>query len=93
MSRNKKTNSENQEPEIKETRKEALTRLFLENGLVKDTVKLRLLDQYYKGENSGADNFTSIVSMKLSVFKYRVFSQNGILMNQVDFSKQVRKYG
>lgn len=38
MSRNKKTNSENQEPEIKETRKEALTRLFLENGLVKEDV-------------------------------------------------------
>ena len=35
MSRNKKNNSENQEPQIKETRKEALTRLFLENGLVK----------------------------------------------------------
>jgi hypothetical protein len=38
MSRNKKNNSENQEPQIKETRKEALTRLFLENGLVKEDV-------------------------------------------------------
>jgi len=38
MSRNKKNNSENQEPEIKETRKEALRRLFLENNLVEEDV-------------------------------------------------------
>ena len=38
MSRNKKNDSQNQEPETKETRKEALTRLFLENGLVKEDV-------------------------------------------------------
>ena len=35
MSRNKTNNTENKEPQIKETRKEALTRLFLENGLVR----------------------------------------------------------
>ena len=35
----------------------------------------------------------SIISMKLNTFKYRVFSQNGIMMNQVNFSKQVAKYG
>ena len=38
MSRNKKNDSQNQESETKETRKEALTRLFLENGLVKEDV-------------------------------------------------------
>ena len=38
MSRNKKTNSENQEPETKETRKDALRRLFLENNLVEEDV-------------------------------------------------------
>jgi hypothetical protein len=38
MSRNKKNNSENQEPETKETRKDALRRLFLENNLVDEDV-------------------------------------------------------
>ena len=38
MSRNKKNNSENQELETKETRKDALRRLFLENNLVEEDV-------------------------------------------------------
>ena len=38
MSKNKKTNTENQEPETKETRKDALRRLFLDNNLVEEDV-------------------------------------------------------
>ena len=36
MSRNKKNDLQNQEPETKETRKDALRRLFLENNLVEE---------------------------------------------------------
>ena len=46
MSRNKKNDSQNQEPQIKETRKEALTRLFLENGLVYPQIN------FYNGDPS-----------------------------------------
>ena len=38
MSRNKKNDSQNQEPQIKETRKDALRRLFTQNGLVEEDV-------------------------------------------------------
>ena len=47
MSRNKKTNSENQEPETKETRKDALTRLFLENNLVEEDVLTKTQEVLY----------------------------------------------
>lgn len=60
---------------------------------VETNVKLKLLNDYYEGDKFAGNTFTSIISMKINAFKYRVFSQNGILMNQVNFIKQVKKYG
>jgi len=59
-------------------------------------VKYRLLSDYYKGaqrQEKGISTFTSIISMKLTKSRYKVYSQNGILINVVDFSDLTKKYG
>ena len=63
------------------------------DGNVQQSIKLRLLTDFYKGQKSESEKIMSIISVKLSNFKYKIFSQNGILMNQVNFPKQVQRYG
>jgi hypothetical protein len=63
------------------------------SGNVKDSIKLRLLQQYYKSEDVNNDSTMSIISMNLNLSMYKVFGANGILMNQINYSKQVKKYG
>ena len=66
------------------------------DGKFKDSVKYRLLSDYYKGtqrQEKGINTFTSIISMKLTNSRYKVYSQNGILINVVDFSDLTKKYG
>ena len=38
-------------------------------------------------------SFTSIICMDITRYIYQVYSQNSILMNQVDFTNMVETYG
>jgi hypothetical protein len=44
-------------------------------------------------DKEGAAQFTSIVCVKVNQSKYYVYSQNGVLLNRVDFSNLTEAYG
>jgi hypothetical protein len=54
---------------------------------------LSIGDSLIKEADSKAGTFTSIICVKTTEFKYYVYSQNGVLINRIDFSNLVDAYG
>ena len=52
-----------------------------------------MIKDMHNGEEKEVQTFTSIICMNETEYKYYVYTQDGLLINRVNFQDKVEKYG